>query len=439
MHHSRTKTQIKKYSLFCVFVVKEIPAMKKPELLIPAGNFEKLKVAIHYGADAVYLAGPKYGLRKKAGNFSLQELEKAVKYAHQKETKVYLTVNIFARNNDLNGIAGYLKEIENLGADAVIIADPGVFHIAKKTVPNLPVHLSTQANTTNQESALFWKNQGVKRICLARELSLQETKEIIEKTDMEIELFIHGAMCISYSGRCLMSKYMADRDANEGDCSQTCRWEYSLMEDKRAGEYFPVEQDERGTYFFSSKDLCLIKYIPELIQSGASSFKIEGRMKSIYYTSVVTKIYREAIDRYWKDRENYLYNPEWEKELSKTSNRTFTTGFFNGESDNDTSTSSNAIQTYDFLGIVKEALSKNRALVDIRNKFASGDKIEWLGKKGKPASLKIDSILDAEGVRNKEVAQPNDKVIIQFDAPVEKYDILRKKRNGGSPHIMPGS
>ena len=439
MHHSRTKTQIKKYSLFCVFVVKEIPAMKKPELLIPAGNFEKLKVAIHYGADAVYLAGPKYGLRKKAGNFSLQELEKAVKYAHQKETKVYLTVNIFARNNDLNGIAGYLKEIENLGADAVIIADPGVFHIAKKTVPNLPVHLSTQANTTNQESALFWKNQGVKRICLARELSLQETKEIIEKTDMEIELFIHGAMCISYSGRCLMSKYMAGRDANEGECSQTCRWEYYLMEDKRAGEYFPVEQDERGTYFFSSKDLCLIKYIPELIQSGASSFKIEGRMKSIYYTSVVTKIYREAIDRYWKDRENYLYNPEWEKELSKTSNRTFTTGFFNGESDNDTSTSSNAIQTYDFLGIVKEALSQNRALVDIRNKFVSGDKIEWLGKKGKPASLKIDSILDAEGVRNKEVAQPNDKVIIQFDAPVEKYDILRKKRNGGSPHIMPGS
>ena len=422
-----------------MFVIKEIPAMKKPELLIPAGNFEKLKVAIHYGADAVYLAGPEYGLRKRAGNFSLQELEKAFKYAHEKGTKVYVTVNIFARNDDLSGIAGYLKEVENLGADAVIIADPGVFHVAKKNVPNLPVHLSTQANTTNRESALFWKKQGVKRICLARELSLQETKEIIERTDMEIELFIHGAMCISYSGRCLMSKYMADRDANEGDCSQTCRWEYSLMEDKRAGEYFPVEQDERGTYFFSSKDLCLIKYIPELIQSGASSFKIEGRMKSIYYTSVVTKIYREAIDRYWKDRGKYLYNPEWEKELSKTSNRAFTTGFFNGEADNDTSTSSNAIQTYDFLGIVKEALSQNRALVDIRNKFVSGDKIEWLGKKGKPASLKIDSILDAEGVRNKEVAQPNDKVIIQFDAPVEKYDILRKKRNGGSPHIMPDS
>ena len=413
--------------------------MKKPELLIPAGNFEKLKVAIHYGADAVYLAGPEYGLRKKAGNFPLQELEEAVKYAHEKETKVYVTVNIYPRNSDLNGITVYLKEIENLGADAVIISDPGVIHIAKKTVPQLPVHLSTQANTTNRESALFWKNQGVKRICLARELSLQEIKEITKKTDMEIELFIHGAMCISYSGRCLMSKYMAGRDANEGDCSQTCRWKYYLMEDKRKGEYFPVEQDERGTYFFSSKDLCLIKYIPELIQSGASSFKIEGRMKSIYYNSMVTKIYREAIDTYWKNRENYLYNSEWEKELSKTSNRDFTTAFFNGKADNDISTSSNAIQTYDFLGIVKEALSQNRALVDIRNKFVSGDHVELVGKRGKPAYLKIDSILDAEGVREKEVVQPNEEVIIKFDAPVEKYDILRKKRNEGYPHKMPNS
>jgi len=211
------------------------------------------------------------------------------------------------------------------------------------------------------------------------------------------------------------------------------------MEGKREGEYFPVEQDERGTYFFSSKDLCLIKYIPELIQSGASSFKIEGRMKSIYYNSMVTKIYREAIDTYWKNRENYLYNSEWEKELSKTSNRDFTTAFFNGKADNDISTSSNAIQTYDFLGIVKEALSQSRALVDIRNKFVSGDDVEWVGKRGKPASLKIGSILDAEGVRKKEVVQPNEEVIIQFDAPVEKYDILRKKRNEGYPHKMPDS
>lgn len=413
--------------------------MKKPELLIPAGNFEKLKIAIHYGADAVYLAGPEYGLRKKAGNFPLQELEEAVRYAHEKETKVYVTVNIFPRNSDLDGIAGYLKEVENLGADAVIIADPGVIHIARKTVPHLPVHLSTQANTTNRESAKFWRDQGIKRICLARELSIKEIKEIIEKTDVEIELFIHGAMCISYSGRCLMSKHMVGRDANEGDCSQACRWEYYLMEEKRAGEYFPVEQDERGTYFFSSKDLCLIKYIPELIQSGASSFKIEGRMKSIYYNSVVTKIYREAIDTYWTDRENYIYNPVWKEELSKTSNRAFTTGFFNGTADNDASTSSNTIQTYDFLGIVKKVLPQHRALVDIRSKFVSGDDIEWIGKRGKPTPLKINSILDAEGVREKKVAQPNDEVVIQFNMPVEKYDILRKKRNGRYPHKMPGS
>ena len=260
--------------------------MKKPELLIPAGNFEKLKIAIHYGADAVYLAGPKYGLRKKAGNFPLHELDRAVRYAHEKKIKVYVTVNIFPRNSDLDGIAGFLKEVDNIGADAAIISDPGVVRIAKKTVPHLPVHLSTQTNTTNRESAQFWKDQGIKRICLSRELSLHEVREIIEKTDVEIELFIHGAMCISYSGRCLMSKYMANRDANEGDCSQTCRWKYYLVEEKREGEYFPVEQDERGTYFFSSKDLCLIEYIPELIQSRASSFKIEGRMKSIYYRTL---------------------------------------------------------------------------------------------------------------------------------------------------------
>jgi len=416
-----------------------MPRMKKPELLIPAGNFEKLKVAIHYGADAVYLAGLEYGLRKRAGNFSIPELDRAIRYAHEKETKVYVTVNIFPRNSDLREIAGYLKEVENLGADAAIISDPGVVQITQKVVPNLPVHLSTQANTTNWASAKFWKDKGIKRICLARELSLHEIREIIEKSDMEIELFIHGAMCISYSGRCFMSKHMSDRDANEGDCSQTCRWEYYLMEEKRAGEYFPVEQDERGTYFFSSKDLCLVKYIPELVQSGASSFKIEGRMKSLYYTGMVTKVYREAIDLYCENRKNYTYNPEWEEELSKTSNRAFTSGFFNGKADNDISISSNSIQSYDFLGIIKESLPQNRALVDVRNKFVFGDDVEWVRKRGKPACLKIGSIFDAEGVRIKEVVQPNEKVIIQFNMPVEKYDILRKKRNGRYPHKMPAS
>lgn len=403
--------------------------MKKPELLVPAGNFEKLKVAIHYGADAVYLAGPNYGMRKRAGNFSLLELNEAVRYAKNNKVKVYVTVNIFPRNDDLYGIAKYLTEIDNIAPDAVIIADPGIVFIAKNTIPSMPLHLSTQANTTNWASAQFWREQGIARICLARELSLQEILEIKKKSDLEIEVFIHGAVCISYSGRCFMSKYMVDRDANEGDCSQSCRWEYSLVEKKRAGEYFPIEEDDRGTYFFNSKDLCLIKYIPDLILSGVSSFKIEGRMKSVYYVGMVTKIYREAIDAYLENRENYLHK-EWEKELLKTSNRGFTTGFFNGRSENDVADSFSIFQTYDFMGIVKKPLSGNRALVDIRNKIVSGSEVEWVGKRDKPFCFRVGSIFDKEGACKKEVAQPNDEVILQFDAPVEKYDIIRKKRNG---------
>lgn len=412
--------------------------MKKPELLTPAGNFEKLKVAIHYGADAVYLAGPEYGLRKNAGNFSLPELGRAIQYAHEKKVKVYVAVNIFPRNNDLDGITGYFKEIENMSADALIVSDPGIFQIAKKNVPDINVHLSTQANTTNWASAQFWKDQGIKRICVARELSLREVVDIRKKTDMEIELFVHGAMCISYSGRCLMSKYMANRDANKGDCSQTCRWDYVLMEKKREGEYFPIEEDERGAYFFSSKDLCLIKYIPDLIQSGATSFKIEGRMKSVYYVGMTTKIYREAIDAYWKDKENYKYNPEWEEELLKTSNRAFTTGFFNGELKDDVADSFSNIQTYDFLGIVKKSLSKNSASIDVRNKIVSGDEVELVRKKNKPSCLKVEAIFDSEGIRKKETAQPNDEVILQLNTQVEKYDILRKKRNGCNPNTGQG-
>ena len=427
------------YSHFDLTVRKKMSKIVKPELLIPAGNFEKLRVAIHYGADAVYLAGPQYGLRKKAGNFSLPELDRAIGYAHEKKIKIYVTVNVFPRNSDINGICLYLKKIEGFGADAAIISDPGVLRIAKKNVPNLPVHLSTQANTTNLESVKFWYEQGIKRVCVARELSLQEIRGIAEKTDMEIELFIHGAMCMSYSGRCFMSKHLVDRDANEGDCSQACRWEYYLMEEKRAGEYFPVEQDESGTYFFSSKDMCLIKHIPELMKSGATSFKIEGRMKSVYYTGMVTKIYREAIDSCWKNRENYIYKSEWEEELLKTSNRTFTSGFFNGKEADTVSNYSNTSQTYDFLGIVKQTLPENRALVNIRNKFISGDDVEWVGKTGKPVPLNIGFIFDTDGICKKEVVQPNEEAIIQFDGPVEEYDILRKKRNGRHPRQVPGS
>lgn len=401
--------------------------MKKPELLIPAGNLKKLMVAVHYGADALYLAGTDYGLRKKAGNFSLPELDQAVRYAHKKGVKIYLTVNIFPHNRDLDGITKYLMEIENVGVDAVIISDPGILRISKKIIPNLPVHISTQANITNWASAQFWKDQGVKRICLARELSLQEIIEIKSKTDIELEFFIHGAMCISFSGRCFMSQYMTNRNANNGDCSQSCRWEYFLVEKSRPGEYFPIEEDDRGTYFFSSKDLCLIKYIPELFKSGASSFKIEGRMKSIYYVGMVTKIYREAIDSYWENRESFTYNMEWDEELHKTSNRAFTTGFFNGRAKNDIADSIPRLQTYDFIGIVNKPLPQNKALVDIRNKVVSGEKVEWVRKKNTPLCFVIKSMFNREGTSEKKVAQPNDEVIIQFNAPVEKYDILRKK------------
>jgi len=404
--------------------------MKKPELLIPAGTFEKLKVGIHYGADAVYLAGPEYGLRKKAGNFSLSDLRRAIDYSHERMVKVYLAVNIFPHSKDLKGISTYLKEVEDIGVDAVIIADPGVLQIAKEIVPKLPIHLSTQANTINWASAQFWKSQGIKRICLARELSLHEILEIKEKTDAELELFIHGAMCISYSGRCFMSKYMNNRDANEGDCSQACRWEYFLMEKKRVGQYFPIEEDENGTYFFSSKDLCLIKYIPDIIQSGITSLKIEGRMKSVYYVGMVTKIYREAIDKFFKEGKNYKYNPEWQRELSKISNREFTTSFFNGKATNDIARVLPRFQTHEFVGIVQKPLSKNRALVDIRNKVVVGDEVEWVGRKNKPIFLKIESMYDSEGAAEKEIAQPNDTVIIQLKVPTDEYDILRRKKDG---------
>ncbi len=403
---------------------------KKPELLAPAGTFEKLKATIHYGADAVYLAGSEYGLRKNAGNFSLMELDRAVQYAHKRKVRVYVTVNIFCRNRHLEDIEKYFREIENIGADAIIITDPGIVEMAKKTIPNIPIHLSTQANTTNWASAKFWEDLGIKRICLARELSFKEILEIKEKTGLELEIFIHGAMCISYSGRCFMSQYLTNRDANEGDCSQSCRWEYFLVEKKRMGEYFPVEEDENGTYFFSSKDLCLIKYIPDLIQLGISSFKIEGRMKSIYYVGMVTKIYREAIDAYYNGSEDYRYNLEWEKELSKVSNRSFTYGNFNGKIKNDIADSFSRTQTYDFIGIVKKPLSGNRAFVDIRNKILLGDEVEWVGKRSQSSCFKIEAMFDSTGTCKKEIAQPNEEVIIQFNANVEEYDILRKKKNG---------
>ena len=356
--------------------------MKKPELLAPAGNLEKLKTAVLYGADAVYLSGLNYGLRAFADNFTYEELEEAIKFAHAYNVKVYITVNIFFHNDDLQGLITYLKDLNEMGADGIIVSDPGVVMLARSEVPALEVHLSTQANTTNWASAVYWYNQDVKRIILARELSLNEIKEIRTKTpdELKLEVFVHGAMCISYSGRCLLSNYMSFRDSNRGECTHPCRWKYYLMEEKRAGEYLPVFEDERGTYIFNSKDLCMIHKIPELIRTGVNSFKIEGRMKSIHYIACVVSAYRKAIDEYFKDPASYQFDPSLLENIKKASHREFTTGFYFGKPSETEQTyeSSNYIREYDFVGLVKEYnKEKHFAVVEQRNLFEVGDRVEF--------------------------------------------------------------
>lgn len=304
--------------------------MKRVELLAPAGDLEKLKYAIIYGADAVYIGGQVFGLRAAAKNFSFEEMKEGIEFAHARGKRVFLVLNIIPHNEDIHYLEQYIEQIKDLGLDAVILSDPGTFMFVKQYAPELEVHLSTQANNTNYMSANFWHAQGVKRVILARELSFDEISEIRAKTPptLELESFVHGAMCISYSGRCLMSNYMAGRDANRGACAQPCRWEYNLVEKTRPGEYFPVEETEDGTFFFNSKDLCMIQSVPDLIKSGLDSLKIEGRMKTIYYVASIVRAYREAIDTFYKDPENYVYNPEWFEEIQKVSHREFTSGFY---------------------------------------------------------------------------------------------------------------
>ena len=332
--------------------------MGKIELLAPAGSLEKLKMAITYGADAVYLGGEEYGLRASAENFSKEEMEEGIKFAHALGKRVYLTMNIFPYNEDLNNMAEFAVNANNLGVDAIILSDPGVYAIFSEAVPGMEIHLSTQANNLNWKSAEFWFKQGVKRIILARELSVSEIKEIREKVPkaLELEIFIHGAMCISYSGRCLLSNYMAGRDSNKGLCAHPCRWKYHLVEEKRPGEYMPVYENERGTFIYNSKDLCMVEYIPQLAQSGVTSFKIEGRIKSAYYVATVVKAYREALDQYEEDPENYTYNPIWLEEMSKASHREYTSGFYLDKSTGDGQIydTSSYIRDCDYIGMILE-------------------------------------------------------------------------------------
>lgn len=355
--------------------------MNKVELLAPAGNLEKLKMAIMYGADAVYIGGQKFGLRASADNFSLEDIKEGLEFAHQRECKVYVTVNIIPHNEDLEGLPEYIKQLDELGIDAVIVSDPGIFDIVRENAPDMEIHISTQANNTNYSSAMFWYRHGAKRIVTARELSLEEISEIRAKTpeDLDLEAFVHGAMCISYSGRCLLSNYMAGRDSNRGACSHPCRWKYHLVEEKRPGEYYPVYEDEKGTYIYNSKDLCMIEHIPELVKAGIYSFKIEGRMKSSFYVSTVVSAYRQAIDAYLADPDNYCFDPEWLKELSKASHREYTKGFYFNKTtgaDQIYHTSS-YIREYDFVGMVLDYdKTTGIAKIEQRNRMIVGDEIE---------------------------------------------------------------
>lgn len=406
--------------------------MKKIELLAPAGDLEKLKMAVIYGADAVYVGGERFGLRSASKNFTEEEMREGIQFVHDRGKKIYVTCNIIPHNQDLEGVEEYLLSLQEIGVDAIIIADPAFLMIAREVVPKMELHLSTQANTTNYKSAQFWHQQGIKRIVTARELSLSELHEMRRKIpkDLEIESFVHGAMCISYSGRCLISNYMTHRDANRGECAQPCRWNYSLVEEKRPGEYYPVEQDERGTYFFNSKDLCLIQYLPQLIEAGVDSFKIEGRIKTSYYVATVVRAYRMAIDAYYEKGANWQFDEEWMNELKKVSYRDFTTAFFENDDTSDAQNYgfSSYIRNYDFIGLVKEYDEKRGlSLVEQRNKFVVGEKVEIIGPNCTTIYSKIEAIYDKAGNELSESNVPKQEVYVRFAEKMQKDYIIRRE------------
>lgn len=404
--------------------------MKKIELLAPAGDLEKLKFAIIYGADAVYFAGENFGLRAGASNFTISEMEEGISFAHERNKKVYITVNIFAHNEDIDIFKEYIKTLDSMGIDAFIVSDPGIFTIIKETVKNAEIHISTQANTTNYQSVMFWHKLGAKRIVLARELTFDEIRNIRSKIDesVELEAFVHGAMCISYSGRCLLSNFMTDRDANRGECSHPCRWKYALVEQKRPGEYYPIEENDRGTYIMNSRDLCMIEHIPELIESGISSAKIEGRMKSIFYVATVVSAYRKAIDAYYQGRpyEDSLLN-----ELKKVSHREFTTGFFYKKPTNldQNYQTSDYTRNYSFTGIVLSYDADSKiAVIEQRNKMNLGDKIEIFGPETNFFTQTIDEMYKADDEPISSAPHPQQIIKIKMEKPVMKHFMLRKEK-----------
>ena len=404
----------------------------KPELLAPAGNMEKCKIALRYGADAVYLGGKMFGLRAFANNFSIEEIAEAAAYAHGLGKKVYVTVNIFAHNEDLARLPDYLLELQKAGVDALLISDLGVWNVARQTVPEMPLHVSTQANTSNWAAVQAWKALGAERVVLARELSLEEIREIGARTDVELEAFVHGAMCISYSGRCLLSNYFTGRDANKGACTHPCRWKYSVVEEKRPGEYLPVYENERGTYIFNSKDLCMIEHIPDLIDAGIDSYKIEGRMKTALYVATVARTYRKAIDDYLESPEKYEANMPWYLEQIKSCTyRQFTTGFFYGKPSEETQIYDNNTyeKGYTYLGIVGAPNEKGLYRMEQRNKFSVGEQIEIMKPNGDNVLATVLSLVDEDGNEMESCPHPQQVFYVKLSETPDEFDILRRQEN----------
>lgn len=405
--------------------------MRKPELLVPAGSLEVLRTAVIYGADAVYIGGEAFGLRAKAKNFTTDEMAEGVRFAHERGVKVYVTANIFARNSDLSQVRTYFEELKSVKPDALIISDPAIFMTAREVLPDTDIHISTQANNTNYGTFNFWSNMGAARAVTARELSLSEIKDIRNHIpdDMEIETFVHGAMCISYSGRCLLSSFMAGRDANRGACTHPCRWKYAVVEEKRPGEYMPVYENDRGTYIFNSKDLCMIEHIPELIDAGIDSFKIEGRMKTALYVATVARTYRMAIDDFLSDADRYGKNlPKYRQMISQCTYRQYTTGFFFGRPDETTQIYDNNVyeRDYVYLGIV-EGVENGLCKIEQRNKFSVGEIIEVMKPDGTDIEVTVKSIMTEDGEYVDSAPHPKQKLWVDVGFEPQKYDLLRRR------------
>lgn len=407
---------------------------RKPEILAPASSLEVLKTAVEYGADAVYIGGEMYGLRAKAKNFSAEDMKKGIDYAHERNKKVYVTANITAHNRDLEGVRSYFEELKDIGPDALIISDPGVFSIAREVCPEIDIHISTQSNNVNYLTFRFWKDQGATRVVTARELSIKEIREIRENIpeEMEIETFVHGAMCISYSGRCLLSNYFTGRDANLGACTHPCRWKYYIMEEKRPGEYLPVEENERGTYIFNSKDLCMIEHIPELVEAGIDSFKIEGRMKTALYVAVVSRTYRRALDDYFEDPEVYHKNiPYYKEEIAKCTYRQFTTGFFFGPTSHETQIYDNNtyVKGYVYLGMIHKVTKDGMGVFEQKNKFSAGETVEIMKPDGSNVRTRVLALYDEDGNEMESCPHPAQQITIRTQCPLSPFDIIRREES----------